>query len=151
MWLLGTSIVLTLALTGVARPAALRISEAETIRLVSQPERERFVDVGRSGFSPGDSFVFLDSLMNETKSLQVGTLLGHCTIHFEGRGVCEATLRLRDRGQITATGALNLSEQSRGGTVAITGGTGDFQNVRGQAQVRFLDEDAELITLELIP
>jgi len=65
--------------------------------------------------------------------------------------IAVATLRA---GAITATGVLRFTQQTSNATVftgAVTGGTGLYQNVRGEVHIQFTSQNAVKLTFHLIP
>lgn len=131
--------------------ATANITAPETIVVTETTLKEKFVDVGRPGPSPGDSFFDLDSLTDETDGTRVGTLRGQCTIHFGGWALCRGAFLIGDRGEIFAEGAVRFTEETTTFDVPITGGTGDFDNVRGSIHAEFTSETEATLTLDLLP
>ncbi len=125
------------------------ITAPETIVLSAHTTKEAAVDVGKKGFGPGDQFLFQDALYDETGKTRMGSDQGHCTLAFRGWAICEVALFLTDRGEITGTGAVPATEEAF--DFPLTGGTGDFENVRGSAHVEPISEQEERITLNLLP
>jgi len=128
--------VLTMAigigLSAQGSPPASRIlevvSEATTIN--------HFIDLGDPGWSPGDTYTFSDKLLDPNDlSRQIGRADGHCTLVQpppEGfRWTCTITSSFPD-GDITTEGTL-VFVPFQENTAAITGGTGAYRNVRGEA------------------
>ena len=78
----------------------------------------------------------------------VGTLDAHLVLTsidpFAGQAVFTASLA---KGQITAQG---VGGSETGFTAAVTGGTGAYQNARGQVRVRF-QANQVVFTYHLIP
>ncbi len=64
--------------------------------------------------------------------------------------ICTGAFDITGRGEIVGTGMVNFGTESPDFDVPITGGTGDFANVRGVAHVH-LTENGETDTLELLP
>jgi hypothetical protein len=149
LWLVGAALAVVLALAGGAL-SAQTITEAETLSLVLVTTRSTEIDVGKPGFGPGDYFVERERVYNESESAVLGSGFVKCTFGFREL-VCDAVLRIRGRGQISATGAGFASEETTRFTVGITGGTGEFQNVRGEGHVRFTGGRRALLTLHLLP
>lgn len=131
--------------------ATANITAPETIVVTQTTLKEKFVDVGRQGLSPGDSFFDLDSLTDETDGTRVGTLRGQCTFHIGRWALCRAAIVIGDRGEIFAEGAVRFTEETTTFDVPITGGTGDFDNVRGSIHAEFTSETEATLTLNLLP
>jgi hypothetical protein len=126
----------------------------DVIRLVAKAVVDEFVDLAPKGEpNPGDLLVFSDDVYwNGNK---VGFLDGTCTFTrvtaTAGRFHCTATLTL-PKGQITIQGAIRIPFE---GTftgpfyLAITGGTGAYDEAQGQVRVRLLSDTEERITVLL--
>jgi hypothetical protein len=115
------------------------------------------VNVNGRRFGPGDYFLFKERLTN-----RAGTHVGYdniiCTVHFPFRqsrfGVlCEGTFTFSgrggiERGTISVEGVLAFREGVPSFTLPITGGTGHYQNVRGELHV---PTQGNSLTFHLIP
>jgi hypothetical protein len=128
---------------GAEATPAPQISTAVTLDLQGREVNGDFVDVGRPGESVGDAFLFRQELFRRGTNQRVGSLFVTCTLHF-GTTPCEGTAVIFGRGKIEVASAIYDEPVF---TVAVTGGTGDFQNARGQAVVR----EPNRITFHLIP
>jgi allene oxide cyclase len=129
------------------------ITTAKTIVVLSRNETDTNIDNPPAGFSQGDELVVTSPLFN-----RAGTRLGRLDVHgvitsavppdpsrgFAVQWVFTASL---SRGQITAQG---VQTEDLRFTAAVTGGTGVYQNARGQVVVRFL-ANATRLTYQLIP
>jgi hypothetical protein len=108
-----------------------------TIELVTEATTiNHFVDLGAPGPSPGDTYTFSDKLFRENDpEEQVGQADGHCTLisPSAGRFACTITISLSD-GDITTEGVLIFVPNTTS-VGAVTGGTGVYQNARGEAKV----------------
>jgi hypothetical protein len=128
-----------------------------TIYAPTAPNRIASVPVTAGQFSLGDRIVFSDDLFTSKGGKSLGYDGGVCTVAriadaTTGSGVleCEVTFSLPG-GQI-ATQALNtLTNGNLLGTQvgAITGGTGKYQNAKGQIAVKFLSNTEAFITFFL--
>jgi hypothetical protein len=134
----------------VAATASTDISSPRTITVTEKESQSHFVDIGRSGPSLGDYFVFSGVLRHAGR--HVGFDGGQCTfVHTRPfRAECEATFKLGN-GKITAQGLLHLTNGPGTFVVAVNGGTGAFRNVRGQATIEDLTQNKSRITFHLIP
>jgi hypothetical protein len=113
--------------------AAADLHGRNVIQLYDQSSSDNaFIDVGPSGFSPGDYIVFRDRLLTADQSQQVGDLYVTCTFLFDN-AECHGTARLSGRGDITFDGLSPAS--NRPFLLAITGGTREFKTARGQIRV----------------
>ncbi len=109
--------------------------------------QEKDIDVGRSGPSVGDRFVFSENLFDEDKD-RIGRLVGSCDVGIVKRNSngkpkdalmqCLATFRLSD-GQITVQGAIWWSDENP--VLAITGGTGSYDDASGHLNLDFVNDD----------
>jgi hypothetical protein len=95
----------------------------------------------------GDETVFVDDLVN-TAGRVVGTDHGVCTVTVPRRaqGQCAVTYLLAD-GSITAQG-IGLF-RGRAFSIAVVGGTGAYEGVRGSATVTLGTH--EKVTIHLLP
>src|SRR5262245_7836274 len=133
----------------VAANAASDITSPETITTVGKAVKEKFVDVGKRGPTVGDTFATtLD--IKSTTGVDLGTERTECTLGTGRWAICTGAFDITGRGEIVGTGMVNFGSESRDFDVPITGGTGDFANVRGVAHVH-LTKNGETDTLELLP
>jgi hypothetical protein len=125
----------------------------ERIVLVEQIQDAQFVNVGDSAVGPGDYNVFRYDVFSEgNKQTKVGNSFVICVIQFPPAGFqCEVVTQLEGRGELTLLGvtAADISEDFK---VAVTGGTGDFRNARGEATIELLSQDPfiQRATIDLI-
>jgi hypothetical protein len=102
---------------------------ATRLVVIGQEADFTIIDTAPAGDSPGDQILFTDTLVDQT-----GRRIGHdqarCTIMFAGDVLCDATFVLDGRAQLTIEGV--------GLTLAVTGGTGQFKQARGQLHETFL-------------
>jgi len=131
--------------------AGNNITTPETLVLTETSLKGKFVDVGKQGFGPGDSFIFVDSLTDPADGSRVGTVRGQCTIQIGEWQTCQVGGFLNDRGEIFVSGVTQSSEQPIPLDFAITGGTGEFENVRGSVRLEPDTETVSTLTLSLIP
>jgi hypothetical protein len=95
--------------------------------------------------------VFASTLtLKSTAGADLGIERTQCSLGTGGWAICTGTFDITGRGEIVGTGAVNFKTESPDFDVPITGGTGDFANVRGVAHVH-LTENGETDTLELLP
>jgi hypothetical protein len=147
------SALLLAAVSGLAvAQAATDITAPETIVLISHNVKEADVNVGDKAFGPGDSFMYLAKSFDETDQTQLGSSHVQCTIQ-PGKGweLCTGAFIIDGRGQIVGQGVVRFTQETTSLDVPITGGTGDFANVRGYVHVDFIDETTEKDTLNLLP
>jgi hypothetical protein len=140
--------VVWVALMGVAASgltgafAATGIAQEETIVLGEHTLKGRNLDlVGEpDDFRPGDRYIFRSEL-EDAQDAVVGHLYVDCSVQFAKRDSCSQTYDLPARGTITAQGLIPVAELEVGGTwvLAITGGTGEFENTGGSVTVVIVD------------
>ena len=153
-------LVLVLSLAGSA-PA---ITTATTLRLTVDPERvrERFVDVAPvNRFNPGDVFLVRERLLDDDGAVagfdqimctaHIPSVVNEETGQFRVSQLCEGTITLTD-GTIELSGTISFfgegdveraaapfstvqRERSQGFFIAVTGGTGEYQNARGELRI----------------
>ncbi|HET7235826.1 MAG TPA: hypothetical protein VFK59_05275 [Actinomycetota bacterium] len=127
------------------------IPSPETFTLVGIGERLYLDDQGKPGVSPGDAILFTLPLTDETGAT-VGKNRGQCTIHAGRWEICTYVWDIVGRGEIVAGGTYppHAGLDTPPFDFAVTGGTGEFSNVRGTVHVEVLDA-AERFTFSLIP
>ena len=128
---------------GLARAAA---PADETLVVVQQAPSQQFVDLGAPGPSPGDIIAF-HSVLTSTTGGGVGDLNIQCGVNFSGRAVCLGIFSIDGRGQLSVDA---LPEFPHAVTGIVTGGNGDFRNVRGEADIVPRADGTTLITFHLI-
>jgi len=118
----------------------------DKLRVLSTNTEEAFVDVGETDFSLGDSFVFTSDLTRHGK--HVGHTGVQCTITSVEReeSQCVGTAWTH-KGQITVQGL--LAGEPDEFELAITGGTGAFEDAGGTLVVDELSDTEELLTFHL--
>ncbi len=149
--------VLGIAIAGVlagggaalASSASPHITTAETIRVVEHDSQQKFVDFNHNNRPDvGDMFAFAGTLTNPSSHKRVGTVQGNCTVLFGDTANCLATATVTGRGTIEVAGA---SGDAKDFDIAVTGGTGQFQNARGQIHIHQVNDTDSVDTLRLIP
>jgi hypothetical protein len=145
--------LVTLAAVAVAS-AAPGITQPRTLHLVSPLDQTQFtvIDLGDPGDSPGDLLVFTGPVLNADKTKTLGRLDAHCTFTEIQDGAdryedCLLGYSLKG-GQITVQGTFDQTMNVN--RFAVTGGTGIYQNVRGQEKLALDQSDLDL-TFSLIP
>ena len=131
--------------------AGTNITSPETITTVGKVVKERGFDVGKKGETIGDTYSWtLD--IKSTTGVDLGTQRILCISGTDRWAICTGTYVITGRGEIVGTGLVNFAT-TRVGTdldVPITGGTGEFANVRGVSHIH-VTEEGETDTLELLP
>ena len=150
--------VLGLALTigvGSLVPAAAaqkRGKKVQILNLTTRTAQEADLDLGPTGPSVGDRFVFSDNVFRGSQ--QIGILGGECiVVRFEPNPVpqgqeptsasvnCAASIQL-PKGQITVQGLVTFSAQAGNSfTIAITGGTRAYRTARGVATITTSEDE----------
>lgn len=122
--------------------AAAQIAQEETLVLAEHSVNGRNVDlVGKpDAFNAGDRYLFR-SVLRDDQDVRVGQLFVDCLVQFAKEDSCSHVYELDQRGTITALGMIPVSQLKLGGTwqLAITGGTGEFEDVGGAATVVIVD------------
>jgi allene oxide cyclase len=134
-WMIGTAVVgITLA-ASLASGCGQNTSESSAgqstrvIHVIEHAETDTTVDVGKKGDSTGDVLTFHNQVFDQRDQDPVGRDLGRCVRIVPGQSYeCTWTTILRD-GQITVDGPFYDKDNS---VLAITGGTGAYDRVRGQ-------------------
>lgn len=148
--MIGATLAVALIGGTVAGNAGTSIPAPETITTVGTVVRDKEVDVGKQGPSVGDTFAWTLDIKSQA-GVDLGTERTQCTLGTGPWAICTATLDITGRGEIVATGAfVNFWSESVDFDVPITGGTGDFANVRGVVHVH-LTENRLIYTIELLP
>jgi hypothetical protein len=151
--IIGVSVVLVAVGGGVAYAAsdAPSITTAESVTLQAQQGPTTFVPVpGQTGQRPvtGDQILFTEQLRRDGQP--AGSDQVDCTVN-GGALVCTAVFDLHD-GTISVIGKVPLNGPGNGGTtLGVTGGTGRYQNARGQVRVRSTGPSTETEVFNLIP
>ena len=130
------------ALAATAAGTEQRGRDVQTIDLTTRSAQVADLDLGPTGNGIGDRFVFSDDVFRNGR--RVGVLAGECIAQREEPNPrpegqqptsvafnCVTTLQLPE-GQITSQGLVTFGATNRF-TIAITGGTGAYRAVRGEA------------------
>ena len=134
------------AAPGAAKSAeqAAAAAGSDVIRVREITTRNRNIDVGRDGESPGDYFVFESRLMQ--KGERVGRDSVRCMLGIR-TFTCDGTFLMTGRGKIAVAGTLFADQNDF--RLPITGGTGAFKDARGQMTVE--EGRATVLVFELLP
>jgi hypothetical protein len=138
-----------LAAVAVELPAALALERPGTIRITDSQLRHAYVDVGRPGRSPGDVEMYTTLLFNlriQPSSIGRGTMV--CTAIGTTGQSCAATYVL-PQGEIVVQGVIGSRLIYE---LAVVGGTGVYDNVRGSLTVTSLRRkpSRELLVFRLV-
>jgi hypothetical protein len=154
---LYTAVLAIVALGVLVSSTAVATSNGEdkrTLRLVATYSQTEQLDLGTTGLSLGDQFVYSETLTRGGQ--EIGDSGGVCTVtHVTPPGDifknhCIATLSLQ-HGQITGQGLVEAGGPNATDpfTVAITGGTGAYRGASGEVIIRYVSETRNIFELHL--
>lgn len=132
------------ALASIAIPGSLAPTATAdtTLVLFEHDTVQHSVDLGGPGPGPGDQFIFAGDVFDRPGGSFLGTIGGSCTTltgnETTGQQACNGTFNLVG-GQIVIQGVDDTAALFvRGDTVplSIVGGTGIYQNARGDGTVQ---------------
>lgn len=107
-----------------------------TLTVIEHAETDTIVDIGTDGDSRGDQLAFGNPVYDSADSRRVGRATGSCIRTTPGvEWECAWTLRLDD-GSLMVQGPFF---DARDSVLAITGGTGDYDDARGSMKLQALD------------
>ena len=114
----------------------------EHMVLIEQIVDAQFVNVGDAAAGPGDYNVFrYDVFAEGKKRVKVGDTYVICVAQFPPAGFqCESVTQLDGRGEFMLSG-VSKADISADFTMAVTGGTGDFRNARGEVTVELVSQE----------
>ena len=146
------------AMVGVSYGGAGGISEPEVIELSLDlcSNRCRGFELQAPIFGRGTAWIVAsDDLLFDVDGTRVGRQSFQCTV--PGPWVCTYVITLKagphtEPGTVVTTGIYRFSDPPE--ELAVTGGTGAYENVRGYATMELVGTGAdrhELLTLNLIP
>lgn len=128
-------------------PDTSEITTGRTIKLVAHQDHFQFINTGGKGFTPGDYFVFEETLRNRDSGQVVGRDSVKCTANFR-TVMCQGTFLFSGKGNVEFSGA--TTEHGKV-LLSVTGGTERFQNARGQLHVGSESGKNINLTLYLLP
>jgi hypothetical protein len=164
--LVPAAAILVLATIGLMSIAAASpkatpdITTAQTFTVLAHATNFLPVDVGSKGFGPGDYAV--ERWVLRRSGARVGRLNAQSTVNFNQAPANPTALyflafTFTGKGELTADGSIVFAPTSEGGfrpipfDLPVTGGTGVYQNARGQIHVEFLTDADARFTFQLIP
>ena len=147
----GVTCALGLASGDLVANAGTNITAPETITVLGTTTKDRFVDVGKPGPTPGDTFMFVEKLTDESDDSVVGKARIECTMHINSWAICTGTFDFTGRGEIVGQGMVPFDNDAPSFDVPVTGGTAEFANVRGDVHIEQISDDVERDTFHLIP
>jgi hypothetical protein len=111
--------------------------------------KSTFIDTGKTGPSPGDRVVLNQpAYFASDLSKQVGTGVVTVTLVGGANESQDAATLVLPGGQIAVEG---IQGNSNSFTLAVTGGTGAYQNARGQVHVSLKPHNVSNVEADLIP
>ena len=147
--LAGTSAATSVA-SASAAPTSAASSSVKVLHLISRQISLQVIDLGKKGASPGDQVI--ETTVDFAHGKRVDRSVLNCvdiTVTASGFDVlCHGALIFKD-GQVEFQGETNFHTPF---TVAVTGGTGAYQNVGGQLTVErtLPDGTTDVETLRLV-
>ncbi|HEY7749140.1 MAG TPA: allene oxide cyclase family protein [Aestuariivirgaceae bacterium] len=125
-----------LVVSGAATALSTHPSQAEDINVVERATSDAVLDTGATGDSAGDLLTFGNEVYDAEDKNKVGDNNGWCIRTVVGKAwECFWTLTLQE-GQITVAGPFTDGKDS---VLAVTGGTGKYQNARGEMMLHARD------------
>jgi hypothetical protein len=140
----ATAIVATIGAGSTSASPRQRLGE--TLVVIQSPPRQQYVDLGAPGPSPGDLLEFASTLASQAGT-QIGDLHIACTQNFDQVAVCVGIFNLFGRGKLSVDASPVFPSPTVG---MVTGGTGEFQDVRGEAHIDPQPDGTTKITFNLL-
>jgi hypothetical protein len=133
------------------RPAPVVTPSERVLHYTSTVTKSAYVDSRPTGFSAGD--LLTEHARWSQGGVAAGTMALTATVTLRtskqtGEVMFTAVARLK-QGQLALTGVFDVVPQNQTFDAAVTGGTGAFRNVRGDAVFRQTSGDTSQITLTL--
>jgi hypothetical protein len=134
---IGATVLLAVMVAGTTLTVASAGDNEVGLRFRAKTTEQTFLDLGEKGDSLGDQFIFHDVLRHAGE--RVGHDGGVCTITSvespAGQAQCLVTAYLSE-GQITIQGLIVETGQTpERFTLAVTGGTGQYEGASGEVHV----------------
>jgi hypothetical protein len=129
--------------------------QANTFTVVAPRDVEEPIDLGEEEPSVGDVYAFSGPIFDESEDSELGRIDGQCTTtsvpgtSAELKRLCIASATSpEERGgaEIDTQGVGRLEAEDV--VLAVTGGTGDFKNARGEAPLRYETDGRVVVTYE---
>jgi hypothetical protein len=146
--ILAVSLSVAASAPGQRNQSVVHHAKAETLKLTLKDAVETEVDVNKDGIGAGDYVVQTGSVYLGTKKLGRFT---QSTTALTVKPVPSLRFSLDlvlPRGQVTLQGSFTLADPAP--QLAVTGGTGKYEGVRGQLTETGSVGDANLVTLHLL-
>ena len=147
---LGVAVVAAVAIVAVGvASASSGITTPTTLHVQLRGGTSTFIDTGAKGPSAGDRVVLNQAAYFASDlSKQVGTGVVTITLVGGANDTQDVANLVLPGGQIAVEG---MQGNARSFTLAVTGGTGAYQNARGQVQVSLKPHNVSNVTVDLIP
>jgi hypothetical protein len=127
--------------------ASSSITDEETIHVFAHRARLKLVDVNGRGLTPGDILVGRTPLFNRAETRRIGRSLIHCVfVDVEHDPHCVSD-NVLPGGTVTVEGILTQPRF----VFAVTGGTGRYNNVRGELEGMVRSGNRGELIFRLIP
>ena len=116
--------------------AGTKVTSPMRLKVVEHATTDKVGDVAPKGDSSGDVLTFHNAIFDAHDNHKVGRDLGTCirVQTVSGSWACSWTAWWPGQGSITVGGPFY---DTKGSTLAITGGTGQFRNARGWMVLKF--------------
>jgi hypothetical protein len=163
--LVSAAVILTVATMGVVSAASATgkaqadITIAQTFTVLAHATHFKMINVDGKDIGPGDYLAERWALRRS--GAPAGRLNDQCTINFQQTpsnptALCSFAFTLNGTGEITADGSVVFAPAPEGFRpvpvdLPVTGGTGSYQNARGQVHLQFLGPADASLTFHLIP
>jgi hypothetical protein len=163
--LVTAAAILSLGMIGVVSIASAApsnqpdITTAQTFTVLAHATNFKMINVDGKDIGPGDYVVERWTL--RASGSRVGRLNDQCTINFNQTpsnptALCFFAFTFTGKGEITGDGSVVFAPAPEGFrpvpfNLPVTGGTGSYQNARGQIHVEFLSVADARFTFHLIP
>jgi len=131
-------VVLATALT-VSFARTRSITQPTSFRVIEHANTDVYTDTGKKGDSQGDLLTWYNPIYDDTNTTKIGHDQGDCIRVSTSKGSweCRWLTSIKGRGQIMVEGAFFDTKDS---TLAVTGGTGEFDNARGTMMLSALND-----------
>jgi len=112
-------------------------TDGQTLVITTRPTHDKVINVDGREIGPGDYSVFRDRLFNR-RGEPIGYTNAMCWVHFPFNrntvtNFCQGTFILDGKGTIQVEGTLQFyADRPPLADLAVIGGTGHWQNVRGE-------------------
>ena len=127
----ATAIVATISVGIASASPGKRLGE--TLVVIQSPPRQQYIDLGTPGPSPGDLLIFASTLANQGGTT-IGDLHIGCTLNF-GQGKLSV-----DASPVFPNPTVGM----------VTGGTGEFENARGEVNLDPQPDGTTRVTFDLL-